>query len=100
MWVKSFTQSCMRSMWSAMSRLVAVYGFMYDMYDLCPQRAPSSFSFPIISSTVSTLTPASLEGGSVTLSVSSLGLRSTPKSAAVNFSSGFFFAFMIFGRDA
>lgn len=36
----------------------------------------------------------------MTLSVSSRGVRSIPKSDALNFSIGFFFAFMILGRDA
>jgi len=44
------------------------------------QRAPSSLSFPIISSTFATFTPACLAGGSATFNVVNLGLRSTPKS--------------------
>ena len=47
-----------------------------------------------------TFTPPSRFGGSVTLSVSKRGLRSTPSESALSFSIGFFFAFMILGRDA
>ena len=36
----------------------------------------------------------------MTLRVSSLGVRSTSRSAGDNFCMGFFFAFMMFGRDA
>ena len=46
-----------------------------------------------------TFIPPSRFGGSVTLSVSKRGLRSTPSASALTFSIGFFFAFMIFGRD-
>lgn len=80
---------------------------------------PASLSFAMSSSTLSTymirvepnvtnrmidymrtFPPPTRFGGSVTLRVSSLGVRSTSRSAGVNFCMGFFFAFMMFGRDA
>ncbi|KAG8840601.1 hypothetical protein FRB91_005905 [Serendipita sp. 411] len=46
-----------------------------------------------------TFAPPCLFGGSVTFTVSNRGFRSTPNSSAVNFSIGFFFAFMMLGKD-
>ena len=60
----------------------------------------SFFSLSTSSATVSTITPASRFGGSSTFRVSSLGATSTPRSSGVSSSMGFFFAFMMFGRDA
>lgn len=47
-----------------------------------------------------TLPPPTRFGGSATLMVSSLGVRSIPSSVVVNFSTGFFLAFMILGNEA
>ncbi len=47
-----------------------------------------------------TFPPPTRLGGSATLRVSNSGVRSTPRSAGVNFSMGFFFAFMMLGNDA
>lgn len=44
--------------------------------------------------------PASLAAGSTTLSTVTRGATSTPRSSGVNTSIGFFFAFIIFGKDA
>jgi hypothetical protein len=53
-----------------------------------------------INKTLPTLPPPTRFGGSLTVIVSSRGARSTPRSAGVNFSTGFFFAFMMLGNDA
>ena len=52
------------------------------------------------SSTDPTLMPALRSGGGETFSVFTRGVTSTPSSAGVNVSSGFFFAFMMFGSEA
>ena len=50
--------------------------------------------------TSATLTPAWRFGGSSTLSVLSRGAGSTPRRSGLTVSSGFFFAFMMFGSVA
>jgi hypothetical protein len=60
----------------------------------------SSFSFATSSSTLATRTPALRAGGSTTDSTVSRGATSTPKSAAVFMSIGFFLAFMMLGSEA
>ena len=79
---------------------------------------PASLSFAISSSTLSTcedacvndvnqsdkegrrtLPPPCRLGGSVTFTVSRMGVRSTLRSAGVSFSMGFFFAFMMLGSE-
>ena len=47
-----------------------------------------------------TFPPPTRLGGSATFKVSSNGVRSTPRSAGVSFSMGFFLAFMILGSEA
>ena len=49
---------------------------------------------------IRTLPPPTRFGGSATLSVSRIGVRSTPRSTGVSFSMGFFLAFMMLGKDA
>ena len=60
----------------------------------------SFFSLFTRSDTSDTLIPASRAGGSSTRVMFSRGLISTPRSSADIESSGFFFAFMMFGSDA
>ena len=60
----------------------------------------SFFSLFTKSATSDTLIPASRAGGSSTRVMFSRGLISTPRSSADIESSGFFFAFMMFGSDA
>jgi hypothetical protein len=104
MWDKSITRNCMKS--TSFETSEGTAGTLGVWYVNCRMlytrlyNAPSSFSLPIMSSTLPTLTPPCLAGGSVTLTVSSLGFMSTPKSSGVIFSNGFFFAFMIFGNEA
>ena len=50
--------------------------------------------------TSATLPPPWRLGGSTTLSVASRGVTSTPSAAGLVVSSGFFFAFMMFGSVA
>ena len=64
------------------------------------QREPPFLRWLTKSWTVSTFTPAFLEGGSSTLRIWSLGLTSTPRSSGFFFSIGFFFAFMMLGSVA
>ncbi len=71
------------------------------MTRLAIQSTPASLrSLSTSSSTLPTLMPASRFGGSVTLSLVRRGVRSTPNSDAAFLSSGFFFAFMMFGSEA
>ena len=56
---------------------------------------PASFSFPTSSSTVSTLWPACLTGGSSTLNTRWRGARSMPRSATAFLAIGFFLAFCV-----
>ncbi len=58
----------------------------------------SVFSFATKAAASGTLIPALRPGGSVTCSVFNLGVTSTPRSSGFKFSSGFFFAFMMFGK--
>ena len=60
----------------------------------------SFFSLFTRSDTSDTLIPASRAGGSSTRVMFSRGLISTPRSSADIESSGFFFAFIMFGSDA
>jgi hypothetical protein len=60
----------------------------------------SFFSLSTSSWTDATLTPAPRFGGSTTFSVFSRCAASTPRSAAVTVSSGFFFAYMMLGSEA
>ena len=57
----------------------------------------SFFSFATSSATEPTLMPAERLAGSANFSVFSRGATSTPRSAVVSFSSGFFLAAMMFG---
>ena len=57
----------------------------------------SFFSLLTRVATSGTLMPALRAGGSLTLSVFNRGVTSTPSSAGLIVSSGFFFAFMMFG---
>src|SRR5699024_8295126 len=66
----------------------------------CQMTFASFFSFSTSSVTDPTLTPAWRAGGSLTLTTLRRGLGSTPRSAADITSIGFFFAFMMFGREA
>ena len=62
------------------------------------QSTPASFfSFETSSATSATMTPALRAAGSVVFTTVSRGATSTPKSSGVLVSSGFFFAFMMFG---
>ena len=60
----------------------------------------SFFSLSTSSPTSDTLIPASRAGGSSTRVMARRGVTSTPSSSALIESSGFFFAFMMFGSDA
>ena len=60
----------------------------------------SFFSLSTSSSTVFSITPARRFGGSAVFSTLKRGAISTPSEAASTTSSGFFFAFMIFGSVA
>ena len=60
----------------------------------------SFFNLSTNSSTVSTITPASLSGGKETFKVEILGVISIPKSATGITSRGLDFAFIMFGKDA
>ena len=60
----------------------------------------SFFSLSTSSATDPTMTPAWRLAGSSTLSVVRRGVTSTPRSSGVSSSMGFFFAFMMFGREA
>jgi hypothetical protein len=65
------------------------------------QSTPASFfSRTTRSATVSTLIPPPRLGGSLTFSTVSRGATSTPKSAGVFWSMGFFLAFMMLGSEA
>ncbi len=57
----------------------------------------SVFSFSTSVFTSATFTPAERFGGSTTFSVFRRGVTSTPRSSGLSVSSGFFFAFMMFG---
>jgi hypothetical protein len=82
---------------SVLERLVVVLGEKKNRHQIAPA---SFFSLSMSSATVLTLTPALRTGGSEVLTISRCGLVSTPKSAAVLSSIGFFFAFMMLGSDA
>ena len=60
----------------------------------------SFFSLSTSSPTLDTLIPASRAGGSSTRVMARRGVTSTPSSSALIESSGFFFAFMMFGSEA
>src|SRR5690606_2186120 len=57
-------------------------------------------SFSTSVATSGTLMPAFRSGGDESLRIFTLGVTSTPRSAGVSSSTGFFFAFMIPGSDA
>src|SRR5690606_22989499 len=76
--------------------LVVVFGNQQRRH----QITPASFSLPTSSATEPTFAPAWRPGGSTVLATVSRGAVSTPKSAGVFSSIGFFFAFMILGRLA
>src|SRR3984885_6353078 len=80
-----------------LERFVVVFGEKKNRHQIAPA---SFFSLSMSSATVLTLTPALRPGGSDVLTISRCGLVSTPKSAAVLSSIGFFFAFMMLGSDA
>ncbi len=60
----------------------------------------SVFSLSTRAATSATFTPALRLAGSTTFSVVRRGATSTPSASGVIVSSGFFFAFMMLGRDA
>ena len=60
----------------------------------------SFFSLSTSSATFSTFTPALRSAGSVTFNTLRRGVTSTPSSSGVILSIGFFFAFMMLGREA
>ena len=60
----------------------------------------SFFSLPTSSATEPTFAPPLRAGGSLVLRTVSRGVTSTPKSAGVFSSMGFFLAFMMLGREA
>ena len=60
----------------------------------------SERNFVTSSATSATLPPPLRFGGSTTFSVDSRGVTSTPNASGVVDSSGFYFAFMIFGNVA
>ena len=64
------------------------------------QITPASLSLPTSSAAVFTLTPAWRLPGSAVFTTLRRGAISTPKSAGVFTSIGFFFAFMMFGSEA
>ena len=81
----------------ALEGLVVVFR-QYECSHGVSQMALASF-FSLLTSvaTSGTLMPALRDGGSETFSVFSRGVTSTPRSAGFSVSSGFFFAFMMFG---
>ena len=80
-----------------LDRLIVVFGDDENRHQIT--RA-SFFSLSTSSSTEPTLTPPWRFAGSSTLSVMRRGVTSTPRSSGVTTSIGFFFAFMMLGRDA
>ena len=80
---------------------IVVLGENQASSSIFPQNTPASvFSLSSSSATEATFTPACRFGGSRVSTISSRGVVSTPKSAAVFVSIGFFFAFMMFGSEA
>ena len=63
-------------------------------------KTPASFRFDTSSSTLPTMMPALRPCGSRVDTISNRGLTSTPRSAGVFSSSGFFLAFMMLGSEA
>ncbi len=74
---------------------VVVFGNDQDSHQM---TFASFLSFSTSSCTLFTSLPALRFGGSWTLSVFSRGATSTPRASGVSVSSGFFFAFMMFGK--
>ena len=66
----------------------------------CQITRASFLSLSTSSATEPTLMPAWRLGGSATLSVFRRGVTSTPRSAGLRVSSGFFLAFMMLGSEA
>ncbi len=82
----------------SLEMLVVVFGNNEDGHD---QITLASFlSLLTSSATSATLTPALRLGGSETFRVVRRGVTSTPRSAGLKVSSGFFLAFMMFGSVA
>src|SRR5262249_57561344 len=80
-----------------LQRAVVVFGDDKDTHQIT--RA-SDFSLSTSSCTEPTLMPPLRFAGSSTFRVTSLGVTSTPSCSGVTTSIGFFFAFMMLGRDA
>lgn len=78
--------------------LVIVFGDYEDSHDQI--TFASFFSFSTSSATDLTLIPALRAAGASTLTVLLVEAVETPKASGVSTSSGFFLAFMMFGRDA
>jgi len=79
-------------------RLVIVFGDYQDSHDQI--TFASFFSFSTSSATDLTLIPALRAAGASTFRVLLVEAVETPKASGVSVSSGFFLAFMMFGRDA
>src|SRR5690606_31011538 len=80
-------------------RGVVVFGQDENCHVVVPLQITlaSFFSFATSVATSGTFTPALRAGGSLTFSVFSRGVGSTPRSSGLTTSSVFFFAFMMFG---
>ncbi len=85
----------------ALDRLIVVFSNDECSHVISPPRSQitlaSFFSFCTSVATSGTITPALRLGGSTTFRVDRRGLTSTPRSSGLTVSSGFFFAFMMFG---
>src|SRR3954468_16326296 len=71
-----------------------------DIYPLDHRTPASFFKRSISSAGEATRTPARRPGGSATLTTDNRGVTSTPRSAGVFSSIGFFFAIMMLGSEA
>ena len=82
-----------------LERRVVVFGQDENCHFVVPLQITlaSFFSFATSVATSGTFTPALRAGGSLTFSVFSRGVGSTPRSSGFTTSSVFFFAFMMFG---